>query len=82
MVDFNISTMVLWIWVYEMAGSSHKSYINTTLNTGLLRSLKVLAAQKGMRLNQLLEEALQDLLRKYESTEHNPSEPGGVHSER
>jgi len=42
-----------------------KSYINTTLNTNLLRSLKVLAAQKGMRLNQLLEEAIADLLRKY-----------------
>ncbi len=65
-----------------MAGSSNKSYINTTLNTGLLRSLRVLAAQKGMRLNQLLEEALQDLLKKYESTERNPSDPGGVHSER
>ena len=65
-----------------MAESSNKSYINTTLNTGLLRSLKVLAAQKGMRLNQLLEEALQDLLRKYESMEGNPSKPGEVHSQR
>jgi len=65
-----------------MAGSSNKSYINTTLNPGLLRSLKVLAAQKGMRLNQLLEEALQDLLRKYESAEGNPPKPGGIRSER
>ena len=48
-----------------MSESSEKSYINTTLNTNLLRSLKVLAAQKGMRLNQLLEEAIKDILRKY-----------------
>jgi len=63
-----------------MAGSSNKSYINTTVNTGLLRSCKVLAARKGIRLNQLLEEALEDFLRKYESTEQSPSEPAGVHS--
>lgn len=55
-----------------MAGSSEKSYINTTLNTGLLRSLKVLAAKNGMRLNQLLEEALQDLLKKYEGKGYTP----------
>ena len=45
---------------------NEKTYINTTVNTGLLRSLKVLAAQNGMRMNQLLEEAIQDLLKKYE----------------
>jgi hypothetical protein len=56
-----------------MAGSSKKSYINTTVNAELLRSCKVLAARKGMRLNQLLEEALKDLIKKYESTEQNPS---------
>ena len=43
-----------------------KTYVNTTVETGLLRSLKVLAAQNGMRMNQLLEEAIQDLLKKYE----------------
>jgi hypothetical protein len=57
-----------------MIESSQKSYINTTLNTGLLRSLKVLAAKRGMRLNQLLEEALQDLLDKYEVKENTPTE--------
>ena len=45
---------------------TEKSYINTTVNADLLRSLKVLAAQKGKRLNELLEEAIQDLLKKYE----------------
>jgi predicted HicB family RNase H-like nuclease len=42
-----------------------KSYINTTVDTELLTSLKVLAAQRGNRLNQLLEEAIRDLLKKY-----------------
>lgn len=45
---------------------TQKSYINTTVNTELLRSLKVLAAQNGVRMNQLLEEAMRDLLKKYE----------------
>ena len=39
---------------------------NTTLNVNLLRKLKVLAAQTDKRQNQLLEEAIQDLLNKYE----------------
>jgi hypothetical protein len=43
-----------------------KSYINTTVDTDLLKSLKMLAVQKETRLNQLLEEAIQDLLKKYE----------------
>lgn len=43
-----------------------KEYINTTLNSALLRALKVLAAQEGVRINQLLEEAIRDLLWKYE----------------
>jgi predicted HicB family RNase H-like nuclease len=49
-----------------MAKSPEKTYINTTISTDLVRSIKVLAAQKGIRLNQLLEEAIQDLLKKYE----------------
>ena len=49
-----------------MAEDKEKSYINTTVNTDILRSLKVLAAQNGVRMNQLLEEAIQDLLKKYD----------------
>jgi len=45
---------------------SEKSYINTTISNYLLRSLKILAAKKGLRVNQLLEEAIIDLLKKYE----------------
>ena len=48
-----------------MTTTSQKSYINTTVTTELLKSLKILAAQEGKRLNNLLEEAIQDLLKKY-----------------
>ncbi len=48
-----------------MTTTPKKSYINTTVTTELLKSLKVLAAQEDKRLNTLLEEAIQDLLKKY-----------------
>ena len=38
----------------------------TSVNTALLRSLKILCGQQGMRLNQLLEEAMHDYLKKHE----------------
>lgn len=41
-----------------------KSY-NTTLKTDLMRKLRVLAAQIDKRQNDLLEEAIEDLLNKY-----------------
>jgi predicted transcriptional regulator len=40
---------------------------NTTLDTDLLREMKILAAQLEKRQNVLLEEAIQDLLKKYKS---------------
>ena len=43
-----------------------KTYINTTVDSIFLKYLKVLAAQEDKRLNQLLEEAIQDLLNKHE----------------
>lgn len=49
-----------------MAKITKKSYINTTLETDLLTELKILAARKNMRLNKMLEEAIQLLLEKYE----------------
>ncbi len=49
-----------------MAETPEKTYINTTVSSELVRSLKVLAAQTDVRMNQLLEEAIQDLLQKYE----------------
>ena len=43
-----------------------KTYINTTVDTELLKSLKMLAVQKETRLNNLLEEAIKDLLKKHD----------------
>ena len=42
---------------------------NTTLDTDLIRELRILAAQEGLRQNDLLEEAIQDLLKKYKEQE-------------
>ncbi len=49
-----------------MADSPKKTYINTTLTSSLLTELKILAAKESKRLNMLLEEAIRDLLKKYE----------------
>jgi ribosomal protein L13 len=38
---------------------------NTTLDMGLLKKLKVLAALNEKRQNDLIEEAIRDLLKKY-----------------
>jgi hypothetical protein len=38
---------------------------NTTLNTALLKKLRVLAAEKDKRHNDLLEEAIINILKKY-----------------
>jgi hypothetical protein len=42
---------------------------NTTLDANLIRELRILAAQEGLRQNDLLEEAIQDLLKKYKEQE-------------
>jgi len=42
-----------------------KNY-NTTLRADLIKKLKMLAVEEDMRANDLLEEAIQDLLKKYE----------------
>ena len=47
-------------------GMAERKMYNTTLDVELLRKLKVLAAQTDKRQNDLLEEAIQDLLKKYE----------------
>ena len=39
---------------------------NTTLDAELIRQIKILAAQLEKRQNDLLEEAIQDLLQKYQ----------------
>ncbi len=40
---------------------------NTTLDVDLLREIKILAAQLDLRQNALLEEAIQDGLKKYKN---------------
>jgi hypothetical protein len=42
-----------------------KNY-NTTLRIDLIKKIKILAAEKDTRVNDLLEEAIQDLVKKYE----------------
>lgn len=49
-----------------------KSY-NTTLRADLTRRLRILAAEQGKRQNDLLEEAIQDLLNKYEEDSQVPA---------
>ena len=45
--------------------TKRKNY-NTTLRGDLIKGLKMLAVEKDVRANDLLEEAIQDLLKKYE----------------
>jgi len=45
-----------------------KNY-NTTLKIDLIKKLKILSAETDVRQNDLLEEAIQDLLKKYEKQE-------------
>jgi hypothetical protein len=40
---------------------------NTTLDADLMKEIRILAAQLGKRQNDLLEEAIKDLLKKYKS---------------
>ena len=46
---------------------AERKMYNTTLDMDLIRKLKVLAAQLDKRQNDLLEEAIQDLLKKYQN---------------
>jgi len=48
--------------------SKRKMY-NTTLDVDLLREIKILAAQLDLRQNDLIEEAIQDLIEKYKHQE-------------
>lgn len=44
--------------------SNRKNY-NTTLKADLIKGLKILSAEEDKRQNDLLEEAIEDLLKKY-----------------
>jgi predicted transcriptional regulator len=45
---------------------NNRKMYNTTLDSELIRQIKILAAQMEKRQNDLLEEAIQDLLQKYQ----------------
>ena len=47
----------------------NRKMYNTTLDVDLLRELKILAAKLDLRQNDLMEEAIQDLITKYEHKE-------------
>jgi hypothetical protein len=50
----------------KVAMTNRKMY-NTTLDADLIRQIKILAAQLEKRQNDLLEEAIEDLLKKYDT---------------
>ena len=52
--------------------SEERKGYNTTLRVDLMKNLRILAAQLEKRQNDLLEEAIQDLLKKYQD---NPPKP-------
>ena len=51
---------------------------NTTLDVDLLREIKILAAQLDLRQNDLLEEAIRDLIEKYKHQELHVSNGGSI----
>jgi hypothetical protein len=56
--------------------SKRKMY-NTTLDADLIKEIRILAAQLDKRQNDLLEEAIQDMLKKYkgQDTQEPPLAP-------
>jgi hypothetical protein len=45
---------------------SPKTYYNTKMEEDLIKEFKILAIKLGKRQNELLKEAMEDLLKKYE----------------
>jgi hypothetical protein len=48
---------------------TNRKMYNTTLDVDLLREIKILAARLDLRQNDLIEEAIRDLIRKYKHQE-------------
>jgi len=48
-----------------LSSMGKRKMYNTTLDADLIRQIKILAAQLEKRQNDLLEEAIKDLLKKY-----------------
>ena len=53
---------------------------NTTLESDILRKIKILAAQLEMRQNDLIEEAIRDLIEKYKHPEFGVSNGWLIHA--
>lgn len=53
----------------ERYNMGKRKMYNTTLDVDLMRELKILAAKLELRQNDLMEEAIQDLIEKYEHKE-------------
>ena len=49
---------------------NNRKMYNTTLDADLIKQIRILAAQLGKRHNDLLEEAIRDLLKKFKNHEH------------
>jgi len=52
-----------------MKNMSERERFTTTLNSEILRQIKILAINQKRRTNDLFEEALQDLLKKYKKNQ-------------
>ena len=48
---------------------------NTRMEEELIKEFKILAIRQGKRQNQLLEEAIWDILKKYETVDQNSKRP-------
>jgi hypothetical protein len=51
--------------IESLPNAGKRKMYNTTLDADLIRQIKILAAQLEKRQNDLLEEAIKDLLKKY-----------------
>jgi len=56
----------------EGAMEKNRSPYNTTIDNDLLKKLKFLSVEMNKRQNDLLEEAIGDLLEKYETPQDQP----------
>ena len=53
-------------FAYRYPPMDKKVFFNTTVPESLLKKFKILAIELGKRQNELLVEAIQDILKKYE----------------
>ena len=64
-----LSTIIIAFWlvvlIWRGMAEERKSY-NTTIRADLMKQVKLLAVEEDRRQNDLLEEAIKDLLKKYD----------------